>query len=323
MPGPTRDEPAPGAGDGTVRGAPGQVGPDLPAPSVIVTVAGVGGVGLVCDVWDGARSGVVLVHGLASNARLWDGVAAELWRLGSAVCTVDLRGHGRSDKPDTGYDMATVADDLVAVLDYLHRRDPRSWRRPVVAGQSWGGNVVVELAARHPSAVCGVVGVDGGVIELAERFADPDDVRRVLAPPAIAGMPGAALERAIRQAHPGWTDLAIAGTMANVEWRPDGTVAPWLTLDRHLQVLDGLWAHRPSEVFPHLVVPVLLLMVDDGHADGWAAGKRSAVERAVAGAGTGARVRWFAPADHDVHAQQPVAVAEEIASAVAQWSGGD
>jgi len=44
----------------------------------------------------------VLVHGLASNARLWDGVARRLAGAGHSSAAVDLRGHGRSDKPDTG-----------------------------------------------------------------------------------------------------------------------------------------------------------------------------------------------------------------------------
>ena len=42
----------------------------------------------------------VLVHGLASNARMWDGVACELADRGHLAVTVDLRGHGRSAKPD-------------------------------------------------------------------------------------------------------------------------------------------------------------------------------------------------------------------------------
>ena len=48
---------------------------------------------------DGSPS-FVLVHGLASNARMWDGVAARLVERGHAAATVDLRGHGRSAKPD-------------------------------------------------------------------------------------------------------------------------------------------------------------------------------------------------------------------------------
>ena len=41
----------------------------------------------------------VLIHGLASNARMWDGVGAALAERGYASIAVDLRGHGRSPKP--------------------------------------------------------------------------------------------------------------------------------------------------------------------------------------------------------------------------------
>lgn len=280
--------------------------------AVTQRVAGVDGVHLVVDRWDGARVGVLLVHGLASNARLWDGVVVELRRRGHAVATVDLRGHGRADKPDEGYDMGTVADDVAGVLRYLRSSGGAPWERPVVVGQSWGGNVVVELAVRHPTLLRAVVAVDGGMIELADRFPDCATARRVLAPPPLAGRSADEVEQAIRAAHPHWSELAVAGVMANFERRSDGTVAPWLTLARHLLVIDGLWAHRPSERAGQLTVPLLLLVADNGRASPWTEDKRKAVERMVHAAGAGASARWFVPADHDLHAEQPGPVADAI-----------
>ena len=118
------------------------------------------GVDLAVDRWPPApdapeRPTFVLIHGLASNARLWDGVAIDLAATGHPVVTIDLRGHGRSSKPDGPYDVPTVADDVAVVIDRL------GLGRPVVAGQSWGGNVAVELAWRHPAIVRGIVCVDG------------------------------------------------------------------------------------------------------------------------------------------------------------------
>ena len=48
---------------------------------------------------------IVLVHGLASNAMLWEGAALAFCALGHLVTAVDLRGHGLSEKPESGYDM--------------------------------------------------------------------------------------------------------------------------------------------------------------------------------------------------------------------------
>src|SRR3954447_25638242 len=72
---------------------------------------------LAARCWDGdGGRPFVLVHGLASNAHLWDGVADRLAVLGHAVTTVDQRGHGQSDKPDDGYDFVTVTNDLAALI---------------------------------------------------------------------------------------------------------------------------------------------------------------------------------------------------------------
>src|SRR3954454_23357094 len=96
--------------------------------------------------WDAAQDDVpfLLVHGLASNARTWMGVGRALAEAGHPVVAVDQRGHGLSEKPTTGYGFDEVTADLRALIEAL------GLRRPVIAGQSWGGNVVLELAARNP-----------------------------------------------------------------------------------------------------------------------------------------------------------------------------
>jgi pimeloyl-ACP methyl ester carboxylesterase len=251
---------------------------------------------------------VLLVHGLASNARLWDAVAACLVAAGHPVVAVDLRGHGRSAKPATGYGTDQVAGDLAEVLASLARTDPDHFDRPVVAGQSWGGNVVVELAVQHPELLRGVVGVDGGVIDLQARFPDADACFAALAPPPLAGRRLEEVEAALRRFHPGWPEGALQATLDNLEVRDDGTVAPRLPRDRHMAILAGLWAHRPLERIRVLTVPLLLLMADDGQGSAWSADKRATVAQVVA-AHPGVLVRWFEPADHDVHAQHPGAVA--------------
>ena len=254
------------------------------------------GVGLDVRVWpDGDRRPFVLVHGLASNARMWDGVVDELQAAGHPAATVDLRGHGRSDKPDAGYDMARVADDVAAVVRAL------GWPRPAVAGQSWGGNVVVELAHRHPALVAGVVGVDGGTIELSRPFPDWEACAAAMRPPPTTGTPLVDLEQMLRRLHPDWPETGIAGMLANWEVRPDGTVAPWLTLERHLLVLRGLWEHRPSSLYASIEVPVLLVPASGGFAT---------TDEAVGLLRRG-RVRPLA-GDHDLHAQHPAALAQVL-----------
>lgn len=266
------------------------------------------GVELAVDRWAAAgsvrRAPFVLVHGLASNARLWDGVASRLTERGHPVVTVDLRGHGRSSKPDGPFDVPTVADDVAAVITTL------GLDRPVVAGQSWGGNVVLELAARRPELVRGIACVDGGWIELRRRFATWEACRAALAPPHLVGRPAADMEAHLRARHPDWPESGIRGAMANFEVRADGTIAPWLTFERHMAVLRALWDHRPSQRYPDVALPVLLVPArhPDGEDPERAADKARDVDEAAAAIPT-ARLRWFT-GDHDIHAQHPNELAD-------------
>jgi len=251
--------------------------------------------------WDGAAEvPFLLVHGLSSNARTWERVAGRLAELGHPAATVDLRGHGRSDQPDGGYDFATLCTDLLAVLDAL------GWESPVVAGQSTGGNLAVELAARVPGRLAGVAGVDGGALEVSRRWPEWEGCLAALAPPRLEGSAARLVEDRIRAAHPGWSDWAVEVTMANFEHLPEGAIRPWLRFEHHVRILRSLWEHRPSQLIPGLAVPVLLVMADSG--DGWTDHKRVMADELGASAPK-ARVEWMA-GDHDLHVQHPLQLAD-------------
>lgn len=252
---------------------------------------------------------VLLLHGLASNCRLWDGAAGHLSTLGHDVIALDLRGHGLSDKPDTGYSVPEVAGDILDVVGVLSRNNP-PWERPLVVGQSWGGNLVIELAARHGEFVRGVVAVDGGTIELKSAFPEWHECERTLAPPKLAGMDGARLRSFVRGAHPDWSEEAIDGTMANMHHLDDGTIEPWLTFDRHITILRGLWEHSPSQLFSSISVPVLFTPAAK-QEDHMTRAKREMLEVAQRTLPR-CRVEWFQPADHDLHAQYPARFAETV-----------
>src|SRR5919108_4708537 len=139
------------------------------------------GVGLHARDWGGDGTPVVLLHGLASNARIWDGVAQRLADAGLRVVTLDQRGHGESKQPATGYDFATVCRDLAAALDAL------GLERPVLVGHSWGANVALQYAAERAQAVAGLVLVDGGFLGVADWPGMTRELARErLAPPRFA-----------------------------------------------------------------------------------------------------------------------------------------
>jgi pimeloyl-ACP methyl ester carboxylesterase len=250
---------------------------------------------------------IALVHGLASNARTWDGVVDRLVELGHPVAAIDQRGHGRSDKPDTGYDFATVCADLAAVLKHLGWT-ATAGRLPLVVGQSWGGNVVLELAVRHPHAVRAIACVDGGILEVSKRFPDWEQCEAAMKPPRLTGLTAEEFATMVRTWHPDWSEAGIAGTVANMEVRPDGTITPWLRLENHMQVARALWEHHPPQRWHLVDVPVLLIpsaLLDEEAIE--------AARAALPGPGR-FQVAPFPGANHDVHIQHPVAVADLLHS---------
>lgn len=245
---------------------------------------------------------VVLVHGLASTSRLWDGVAARLATTGVTSASIDLRGHGDSDTPEHGYDTATAADDVAAVL-------ARLGGEPVVlAGQSWGGNVVVRVAAEHPGSVGGLVLVDGGWIDLRRSFETWDLALAALTPPAIDGLPHEQFRQAVASQLVDFPAGAVDSATSVVRVRPDGTIERRLAVDRHLRILRSMWDDDPSRWYPAVRCPVVLLPAVTS-----ADGVGEAVQSAQATL-PHASVRPQVGAHHDVHLQRPDTVAAEIRS---------
>lgn len=249
--------------------------------------------------WPGARRPFVLVPGLASNALLWGEVGDRLAAAGHRVVAVDLLGHGHSDPPVGHYSTAAAVADLAALIAEL------GLAGPVLAGQSWGGNVVLSYAAGHPG-VHAVACIDGGWIHLADRFATFAACWKVLAPPDLDGMTAVAFGTLLRRSHPDWSARAITATVANLRTGPDGVLERRLPLAQHESILRSMYDEPPRQWYPHVEVPVLLVPAGDpeGPSAALVAEARDALPQA--------KVSWYVGADHDVHAQHPIDIAADL-----------
>lgn len=111
--------------------------------------------------YDRAGSGppVLLIHGLMANRTFWSGQVQAL-RDRFTVVTVDLRGHGESSRPRTGYGTAQLAADLEHLVRAL------GTAKVAVVGWSFGGIVAIELARRlgERTSALGLVGATAGAI---------------------------------------------------------------------------------------------------------------------------------------------------------------
>ncbi len=202
---------------------------------------------------------IVLLHGLASAARIWDLVAPLLVARGYIVTALDQRGHGESDKPDTGYDFDTiVADDFAAVRQL-------SIVRPIVVGHSWGALVALQFAAVHPEQTTALVMVDGGVGQLSLRPGwSREQAMKDLAPPRFAGTPRATFLSYVRSGPLGqqWTPQLEDIMLHIVQLRDDDTVAPRLDFENHLQIIGAMWDQPTYDLYRRLQCPTRIIMAE-------------------------------------------------------------
>src|ERR1700756_3498790 len=95
---------------------------------------------------------VILLHGLLLSQEMHRPLAEDLAARGNRVITLDLLGHGASDRPRDmwRYSMAIFAEQVIALEDHL------GLEQAAVMGTSLGANVALEVAARWPERLSGM-----------------------------------------------------------------------------------------------------------------------------------------------------------------------
>jgi pimeloyl-ACP methyl ester carboxylesterase len=100
---------------------------------------------------------LVLIHGMTGNLAVWHlQIVPLLWDR-FRVTTYDLRGHGYSSVPPTGYDADHMAEDLLGLLDALEIE------RPSLAGHSYGADIALYFAHLHPQRVERIVAIEAAL----------------------------------------------------------------------------------------------------------------------------------------------------------------
>lgn len=93
---------------------------------------------------------IIFLHFGGGNLRVWQRVVSyfqERYRL----ILVDLRGHGKSDRPATGYHIDEMAQDVIGVMAHLELEQAH------IVGSSLGAEVALSIAANHPEKVHSIV----------------------------------------------------------------------------------------------------------------------------------------------------------------------
>src|SRR5579872_3934739 len=105
---------------------------------------------------------LVMVHGLTGNLAVWHLQIVPALAEHFRILTYDLRGHGHSDTPRSGYSPDRMSEDLVELLDALEIE------RPLIAGHSYGADIALYLALRRPERVREVIAIEAALPALEE-----------------------------------------------------------------------------------------------------------------------------------------------------------
>lgn len=122
--------------------------------------------------WGGEGEPVVFLAGLGHTAHVFDEFAPRFCDR-FRVLGMTRRGHGLSSKPETGYDLATLAEDIRIVLDSL------KIERAILAGHSVGGDEMTKFASTYPDRIRALVYIEAAYDRISTRdtltnYPDPE-----------------------------------------------------------------------------------------------------------------------------------------------------
>jgi pimeloyl-ACP methyl ester carboxylesterase len=103
--------------------------------------------------WGGKGETLLFLHGMGDTPHIYDDLAPKFTNQ-FRVLGLTRRGHGQSDIPETGYDTATLVEDIEQFLDAL------GIPRVVLAGHSFAGDELTRFAVAHPDRVIKLIYLD-------------------------------------------------------------------------------------------------------------------------------------------------------------------
>ena len=119
-----------------------------------------------------SNSEILLIHGWCSNKYHWK-PQIEHFSNQYRVVAMDLRGHGLSTAPESGYSFQQFAEDIEILINHLNMSNP------IVFGHSMGGAVAIYLTSLLQNSARGLIMVDGS-IHIAEPAEQLDKNERIM-----------------------------------------------------------------------------------------------------------------------------------------------
>lgn len=145
------------------------------------------------------KQDILIQHGYSDSALCWGHLPDDLGKY-YRVTFMDARGHGESAKPDSGYDLTTMAGDMIALIQHT------GIKKPIIIGHSMGGSLAAHLSALEPELPGGAVLIDPGfrIRTDDQRLSAMTDLHQEMN--RIKQMSGVEVVEYIRSKHPDWKD---------------------------------------------------------------------------------------------------------------------
>ncbi|ANV87401.1 alpha/beta fold hydrolase [Picosynechococcus sp. PCC 7117] len=184
--------------------------------------AAINGLPLSYYEWHPGGEPVLLLHGLADHGLVWASLGESLGKKYHVVA-LDLRGHGDSGKPETGYTFADYNADLDGICQHF------GWSQVNLLGHSWGAKIAAVWATQNPEKVKSLILVDPffmGQLPLWWRYTFPIGYR-VLPFLKLLGQfesyhQAEAIAKKLKQ-YRGWNEWQQAICRESFLENPDGT----------------------------------------------------------------------------------------------------
>ncbi|WP_165423517.1 alpha/beta fold hydrolase [Ktedonosporobacter rubrisoli] len=264
---------------------------------------------------------IVLLHGLNATADTWRLLAEQICSQRQLIA-FDLRGHGQSDQPEDGYDLVTIAEDIISAMATL------GLGQVALVGHGLGARIALVLTARHPALISHLVLVDCPLVEpkhwpgmTRERFIRDKET------PDIYASEQHYLQTMQDEMASFWSPDVEAILKTYIRELPNGHVEEGLRTSYQRQMRESLWEDRALSYYSKLTCPVLLVPAADQphpdeelperleNADEFAAAKGYMAAQ-VARTIPRCTVLWMPDTTHEIQLQRPQLLAQAIANFV-------
>mgnify|MGYP006152263769 FL=1 len=211
--------------------------------------------------WSDRGMPLLLLHGMADHALVWSSLGDYL-SSNYQVIAPDLRGHGESGKPATGYHFQDYIGDLRALINHL------GWTQAHILGHSWSAKIAAIWATQQPEVFKSLILVDPFFIDKMPNWI------RITFPILYQVLPFLkitrsfdsyqsieAIARQLKQ-YKGWSNLQQEVFKNAIEQKADGSWSSKFTLSARQEIFEDVMGF--AGLTKTLDIPSLLILPQQG-----------------------------------------------------------